>query len=62
MRQSVLDRSVARATGESVSMIRRMGFTLVCPPALPSRGRLKGSWRRSRRRRFLGGSRSGHAV
>ncbi len=31
MKQSVLDRSVARATGESLGRIRRMGFVLLLP-------------------------------
>jgi len=32
MTQSSLERSVARATGESVERIRRMGFSLLSPP------------------------------
>ncbi len=37
MKQCVLDRSVARATGESVRRIRQIGFSLlvVPPPDLP---------------------------
>jgi hypothetical protein len=31
MTQSLLNRAVARATGESVATIRRMGFNLVSP-------------------------------
>ena len=34
MTQSNLERSVARATGESLERIRRMGFSLVTPPAI----------------------------
>ena len=34
MTQSSLERSVARATGESVERIRRMGFSLLSPPAV----------------------------
>lgn len=58
MRQSVLDRSVARITGEPVSLIRSMGFSLIVPPAPPllnslgqnrrRRSRTNG-WHRSRR-------------
>ena len=33
MNQAHLNRSVARATGESVRCIRNMGFTLIVPPA-----------------------------
>ena len=33
MKQSVLDRAVARATGESLSVIRRMGFSIVNAPS-----------------------------
>ncbi len=32
MKQSVLDRSVARATGESVRRIRQIGFSLLIVP------------------------------
>jgi hypothetical protein len=32
MKQSVLDRSIARATGESVRRIRQMGFSLLIVP------------------------------
>jgi hypothetical protein len=43
MKQAVLDRSVARATGESVRRIRQIGFSLlIVPPVdlpqLPRRG------------------------
>ena len=31
MSQSELDRAVARATGETVSEVRRLGFSLVVP-------------------------------
>jgi hypothetical protein len=33
MKPSDLDRAVARATGETVSEIRRMGFSLLVPAA-----------------------------
>ena len=32
MRSSSVHQSVARATGEPVRLIRRMGFTLIVPP------------------------------
>ena len=32
MTQTSLDRQVARATGESVATIRRIGFQIACPP------------------------------
>lgn len=32
MTQMSLDRQVAKATGESVATIRRMGFSIACPP------------------------------
>ena len=32
MRQSDLDRAVARATGESVNLIQARGFSLLAPP------------------------------
>ena len=32
MKQSALDRAVARATGESIAVIRRMGFSVINPP------------------------------
>jgi hypothetical protein len=32
MTQNELDHAVARATGESVSEVRRMGFQLIVPP------------------------------
>ena len=38
MTQRHLDRAVARATGESVATIRRLGFGLAGPPALAVRG------------------------
>jgi hypothetical protein len=31
VKQSALERAVARATGEPVGLIRRLGFTLVIP-------------------------------
>ena len=31
MKQSLLERAVARATGEAISTIRRMGFSLANP-------------------------------
>ncbi len=37
MNQSALIQSVARATGESASRIRRMGFTLLVPPVKSAR-------------------------
>ena len=39
MKQSALDQSVARATGETVDCIRRRGFTLLRPPARRHRKR-----------------------
>ena len=39
MRQSELDRAVARATGESIRRVRRAGFVLV--PAPRRRGKKK---------------------
>lgn len=33
MKQSLLERAVARATGEAISTIRRMGFSLFDPTA-----------------------------
>ena len=32
MTQTSLDRQVARATGENLATIRRMGFQIACPP------------------------------
>ena len=32
MTQTSLDRQVARATGENIATIRRMGFQIACPP------------------------------
>ena len=32
MSQMCLDREIARATGESVATIRRIGFQVACPP------------------------------
>jgi hypothetical protein len=37
MKQADLNRAVARATGESVNEIERMGFGLVLMPILPQR-------------------------
>jgi hypothetical protein len=37
VKQSRLDRAVARATGESLSVIRRMGFSVIGMPVRRSR-------------------------
>ena len=37
MTQAELDREVSRATGESVGMIRNLGFSLVEPPDIEPR-------------------------
>ena len=55
MSQSDLNRAVARATGESVNAIKRMGFSPVClpiPDRCPSRirhRRRKRLWARMKR-------------
>jgi hypothetical protein len=43
MTQVQLDRAVARATGESVTFVRRFGFSEIRPPAAPQ-------WTRKARR------------
>ena len=54
MTQSVLYRSIARATGESVSRLRHMGFSLVSMPSQP--------YRRPRQRRSSGRSKRDSAL
>jgi hypothetical protein len=50
VKQSVLDRAVARATGESLSVIRKMGFSVICPPAADHRSYRPNRSRKGNRR------------
>jgi hypothetical protein len=49
MTQSQLERAVARATGESVSQIRQLGFSLVVVPSPkgPSHGAIRLPFRKT---------------
>ncbi|MBM4073760.1 MAG: hypothetical protein FJ271_33295 [Planctomycetes bacterium] len=46
MRQADIDRAVARATGETVETIRRLGFSIVPMPQLPPQNAYSGCRRR----------------
>jgi hypothetical protein len=52
MNQTALNRAVARATGESVDTIARLGFSLVAAPRYPGRAPASPCrWRPARRRK-----------